>query len=190
MFSAKYTWSQNYGNAEGYVKSDNGQDDAGLTTDWDYPYLMDGAYGNLPNDRRHVIKVFGAYTVAENVTLGVNATIASGRPWTALGEGYTPDQSIYSYGDTYWVGDKQFARGSMGRTPWTTNIDFNVTYKIPVADDFVTLRMDIFNVFDAANPTRYSEAAETAVGQSSPTFGTPTAFQTPRRVQFTASYKF
>lgn len=190
MFSAKYTWSQSYGNAEGYVKSDNGQDDAGLTTDWDYPYLMDGAYGFLPNDRRHVIKLFGAYTLAENLTVGVNSTIASGRPWTALGEGYTPDPSIYSYGDTYWVGDRQFPRGSMGRTPWTTDFNVNMTYKIPVADDFVTLRMDVFNVFGASNPTRYDEGAEKAIGESSATFGTPVSFQAPRRIQLTASYKF
>jgi hypothetical protein len=190
MFSAQYTWSKNYGNAEGYLKSDNGQDDAGLTTDWDYPSLMDGAYGNLPNDRRHVIKIFGAYTVADNLTVGLNSIIASGRPWTALGNGYTPDQDLYHYGKTYWVGDQKFSRGSMGRTPWTIKFDVNASYKIPVGDSQVIARVDIFNLFNAENATRYDENAETAIGQSSPTFGTGVEFQTARRIQFSLDYRF
>jgi len=190
MFSAQYTWSQNNGNAEGFLKSDNAQTDAGLTTDWDYPYLMDGANGALPNDRRHVLKVFGAYTVAENFTIGMNSNIASGRPWTALGKGYTPDQDLYHYGATYWVGDKRFARGAMGRTPWTIKFDVNATYKIPVGDSHVVARVDIFNLFDAQSPIRYNETAETAIGQSSPTFGTPVSFQPARRIQFSLNYRF
>ena len=37
-----YTWSRLYGNYEGAVKSDNGQTDAGLTTDFDQPGLTNG----------------------------------------------------------------------------------------------------------------------------------------------------
>ena len=190
MFSAKYTWSQNYGNAEGYVKSDNGQDDAGLTTDWDYPYLMDGAYGNLPNDRRHVMKFFGAYTLVENLTVGINSVISSGRPWTALGKGYTPNSDQYSYGNTYWVGDKKFARGAMGRTPWTVKFDVNATYKIPVGDSQITARLDIFNLFNAQTATRFNEIAETAIGQSDPNFSNVESRLSPRKVQLTLNYKF
>ncbi|MCH1922540.1 hypothetical protein L9G15_24325, partial [Shewanella sp. A3A] len=84
--------------------SDNGQDDAGLTTDWDYPYLMDGAYGNLPNDRRHTIKVFGAYQLTDNVTVGTNITYQSGRPKNALSYSTLPDDypEEYQYGDTFY----------------------------------------------------------------------------------------
>ena len=56
-----YTYSKNKGNTEGYVKSDIGQDDAGITQDFDIPQLMDGAYGYLPNDRRHKMKMWGSY---------------------------------------------------------------------------------------------------------------------------------
>ena len=190
MFNAKYTWSQNYGNAEGYVKSDNGQDDAGLTTDWDYPYLMDGAYGNLPNDRRHVFKVFGAYTILDNWTVGTNLTIQSGRPWTALGNGYTPDSDLYEYGSTYWVGDRKFSRGSFGRTPWLVKFDLNSSYKIEFGESEMNFRVDIFNVFNADAPTRYVENAEVVVGQSNPNFGYAAARQAPRRVQLTMDYRF
>lgn len=69
-WSFSYSWSHSYGNFEGAVKSDNGQADAGLTTDFDFPALMDGSYGNLPNDRRHVMKFFGSYNVTDNLVVG------------------------------------------------------------------------------------------------------------------------
>ncbi len=70
MLNAVYTWSHSWGNNEGYVRSDNGQDDAGLTTLFDQPGLLDNAYGDLPNDRRHQVKLYGAYAVTEDLTLG------------------------------------------------------------------------------------------------------------------------
>lgn len=60
-YTGSYTWSHNYGNVEGYVRSDNGQDDAGLTTNFDFPGLMEGAFGDLPNDRRHQLKFFATF---------------------------------------------------------------------------------------------------------------------------------
>lgn len=190
MVNFTYTWAKNYGNAEGYVKSDNGQDDAGLTTDWDYPYLMDGAYGDLPSDRRHNVKVFGAYAITEELNMGFNINAASGRPWTALGNGYTPDQDAYHYGKTYWVGDRKFARGSMGRTPWTFDVDLNLTYNTTVQDNKVRLSVDVFNLFDASNPIRYNENAEVAVGDDSASFGLPRQYQKARKIQFTMAYDF
>lgn len=187
---ALYTWSHNYGNTEGFVKSDNGQDDAGLTQDWDHPYLMDGANGNLPADRRHNIKVYGAYAVTENFLVGANLNVASGRPWTALGAGYTPNPDLYDYGDTYYVGDKRYPRGSMGTTPWTARLDLNFTYNLHFNDQKVRFALDIFNVFDAATATRYDEVAEIAAGDDSATFGLAESYQSPRRVQLSASYDF
>ena len=43
--SLSYTNSESVGNYEGTVKSDNGQDDAGITQDFDQPGLTDGSYG-------------------------------------------------------------------------------------------------------------------------------------------------
>jgi hypothetical protein len=67
-----YTWSKNEGNTEGSVKSDNGQGGANLTTDFDFPELMDGANGYLPNDRRHKLKVWGSYEATDRLTFGAN----------------------------------------------------------------------------------------------------------------------
>ncbi|WP_133407502.1 TonB-dependent receptor [Parashewanella tropica] len=186
MVKASYTWSQLYGNTDGLVKGDNGQDDAGLTTDWDYPYLMDGAYGNLPNDRRHAIKVFGSYAVTDNFSVGMNLNITSGRPRNALGAGYFPDQDSYDYGNTFYVGKKKFSRGSFGRTPWTTKFDFNAKYDLShfgIAEK-AFVQLNVYNVFDSTTPTRYNEIAETGGAfNANPAFGSETSWQTPRTVE-------
>ncbi|MEI8670240.1 TonB-dependent receptor [Pseudoalteromonas sp. B131b] len=193
MFNATYTWSQSYGNAEGYVKSDNGQDDAGLTTDWDYPYLMDGANGYLPNDRRHALKLFGSYAVTDNLLVGMNANITSGRPRNALGAGYAPDQGSYEYGDTYYVGDTKFSRGSFGRTPWTTTINANIKYDLSDFETFDSayIALNVFNLFDASNVTTYEELAEEdAAFNPNAKFGSSLYFQTPRRVEVVFNMMF
>jgi len=71
-FTAQYTRSHSYGNNEGWVRSDNQQTDAGLTTNFDQPGLADNADGDLPNDRRHQLKMFGAYALTDDLTLGFN----------------------------------------------------------------------------------------------------------------------
>lgn len=193
MFNATYTWAQSYGNAEGYVKSDNGQDDAGLTTDWDYPYLMDGANGYLPNDRRHALKLFGSYAVTDELLVGLNANITSGRPRNALGAGYAPDQSQYQYGDTYYVGDNKFSRGSFGRTPWTSTVNANIRYDLSSFEAFESayVALNIYNVFDATNVTLYEELAEEdAAYNSNAKFGRAKYFQSPRRVEVVFNMMF
>jgi hypothetical protein len=188
---AKYTWSKSYGNAEGYVKSDNGQDDAGLTTDWDFPYLMDGAYGDLPNDRRHTFKVYGAYALTEKWTVGANLLIQSGRPVNGFGHGL-PDgyPDPYGYGDTYYVAGNKVPRGSYGRTPWRNELNVNAKYTTQISDAEVSFQIDVFNVLGSNIVTEVIETAESAKNETNPNFLLPSSFQTPRYVQLSASVRF
>lgn len=80
--------SKSYGNTEGLVKSDIEQDDAGITQDFDFPELMDGAFGDTPNDRRHSFKAYGTYALMDNLLVGANARLTSGRPLNAFGIGH------------------------------------------------------------------------------------------------------
>ena len=80
-----YTWAQSYGNTEGGVKSDIGQDDTGTTQDFDYPELTIGSEGFLPNDRRHSFKVFGNYEINDEWSVGANLLVQSGRPINCIG---------------------------------------------------------------------------------------------------------
>jgi hypothetical protein len=193
--SANYTWAHSYGNAEGYVKSDNGQDDAGLTTDWDFPYLMDGSYGNLPNDRRHTFKVFGAYAITENLNLGANILLQSGRPVNGFGhglpEGYGDEFDQYEYGQSYYIGSSNESfvpRGSFGRTAWKFNVDLSLKYITDFQGVDVTLQADVFNVFNAQAVTEVDETQND--GTVNDEFLMPTSFQAPRYVSFSASFRF
>ncbi|MCH1925658.1 TonB-dependent receptor [Shewanella sp. C32] len=192
MLNASYTWAHSYGNAEGYVKSDNGQDDAGLTTDWDYPYLMDGAYGNLPNDRRHTIKVFGAYQLTDNVTVGTNITAQSGRPKNALSYSTLPDDypEEYQYGDTFYPFGVKCSRGCMGTEAWTFTVDANVTYNIDYWDDVnANVKLDVFNLFNAQTVTKTNEYLDEG-GLTSPTYGLAEEFVAPRYVRVSFNVAF
>jgi hypothetical protein len=191
--SATYTWAHSFGNAEGYVKSDNGQDDAGLTTDWDFPYLMEGANGNLPNDRRHTFKAFGSYALTDNLRLGANLLVQSGRPINGFGENIPTDYANanneqYAYGQTYFIGDNFVPRGSFGRTPWQVRLDMSVQYDMEISETDVTFRADVYNVFNSQSVIRVDENAED--GGSNAEFMHPVSYQTPRYVEFSASVRF
>ena len=154
-WTASYTWSHSYGNFEGAVKSDTGQSDAGITTDFDFPALLDGAYGNLANDRRHVLKFFGSYALTDDLTVGWNSSLLSGRPRNTFGAGYPDnDANIFgSYGDTYYIqqADGSFIRtprGSNGTTSWTLNLDLSARYMFDINGIEMVASFDIFNVLD------------------------------------------
>ncbi len=80
-----YTFAKSKGNVEGYVNSTLEQDDAGATQDFDFAAFEDGAYGYLPNDRRHTLKLFGAYDITDEWTVSANLIIQSGRPISCNG---------------------------------------------------------------------------------------------------------
>ncbi len=193
--NANYTWSHSYGNAEGYVKSDNAQDDAGLTTDWDFPYLMDGAYGNLPNDRRHTFKVYGSYAITENLLLGANVLIQSGRPVNGFGHGlpvgYGDANDQYAYGQTYYIGtdsENFVPRGSFGRTPWVFKLDMSLKYNTVIQDADVSFQLDVFNVLNSHSVTRVDENQNN--GNVNENFLLPLSYQTPRYAMISARVAF
>jgi hypothetical protein len=74
-----YTWSRSFGNTEGQVKSDIGQDDVSKTQDWDAAALMEYAGGYLANDRRHQLKGYGAYMFNDEWSASATLRIMSGR---------------------------------------------------------------------------------------------------------------
>lgn len=190
-----YTYSRSEGNTEGYVKSDTGQDDAGITQDFDFPQLMDGSFGYLPNDRRHKLKLYGNYQLTERLLLGANLFMQSGRPRNNFGIDH-PDGRP-GYGDTFYITDpitgelRQVPRGSVGRTPWIVQLDLSAIYSFEIGNrGQVQLRAEVFNVFDADNAIEVFEFGETAPGRTDARFGLPTSYQAPRSLRFGASIRF
>ncbi|MCL1635321.1 TonB-dependent receptor [Luteimonas sp. SX5] len=202
FLQGSYTYARSKGNSEGGVKSDIGQGDTGTTQDFDYPALMLGSYGYLPNDRRHSLKLFGNYEITDEWSVGANLVVQSGRPVNCFGV-YGDDPtgygaSYFSCGNTEPVGGSNdngttiVHRGSAGRTPWTNTVDLNVAYS-PAYVEGLTFKVDVFNVFNSDKPTAVDEVGEDDTGSivgAASTYLTPLNWQTPRSVRFMVQYDF
>ncbi|MCC6416018.1 MAG: TonB-dependent receptor [Opitutaceae bacterium] len=181
-----YTWSQNYGNTEGWVLSDNDQDDAGITIQFDTPSLQIGSYGYLANDRRHAFKFFGSYALTSELTLGTNLRYTSGRALNKLGWFNDPVVGT-AYGSDYY----KVSRGAAGRMKWLFENNLSLSYRPAWAEKKLTLQLDIFNVMNLQTVVERVETAELDLsGTRNATYMLPTAWQTPRRMQLSVGYDF
>ncbi|GGY66769.1 TonB-dependent receptor [Pseudoduganella albidiflava] len=141
-----YTWSRSRGNTEGQTRSDNAQTDVAATSTWDTQELMYGAYGPLPNDRKHQVKAFGYYEVTPEWSVGGNFLAASGRPRSCFGNYPNLPDDAPDYGSVYfWCGDSAAPRGSRGNLPWDIRLDANVAYR-PAFAPGLAVKVDVFNV--------------------------------------------
>ena len=206
-----YTWARSVGNFEGAVKSDIGQADAGITQDFDFPAVMDGSQGYQPNDRRHTFKFFGSWEPVENLTVGWNATLQSGRPQSLFGQGYpSKDPNLNGgWGDTFYIytnecpdtnGDgecqqdekiyEQHTRGTAGRTPWTFNLDLSAAYDFTVSDIDMRATINVFNVLNSQEMTSANEHYEQNEGEVNSYYGSAYTWQSPRSVRLGFEARF
>jgi hypothetical protein len=188
--SFSYTRSSSRGNYEGTVKSDNGQDDAGITQDFDQPGLVDGSYGKLPNHRDHIAKLFGTKSLATNITAGLNMSVTSPRKYGCIGV-HPTDGFAAAYGASSWYcGGKLTPRGSQAENDWLVNLDFMLSWNVPVPTGELTLRLDIFNIFNSEKVVDLYEYGEDGNGTPDSDYLEPTVYQTPRRTRLGFSYRF
>ncbi len=180
-----YTWSQSYGNYEGWVLSDNGQDDAGITQLFDTPDLTRNTNGNLPNDRRHQFKLFGAYSINPELTLGANVLLSSGRPINSIG---TYNDAIVgtAYGASYLLAP----RGSIGTTDWVFKTDLSLVYRPKWGKDRLTMSLDIFNILNNRAVTEVVETSQNAAGGADLTYKLPSSWQTPRYTRLSVGFEY
>lgn len=182
--NGSYTWAQSWGNHEGYVKSDNGQDDAGITTSFDQPGLLDGASGFLPNDRRHTIKAYGIYQFDNGIRVGANALWQTGRPKNCFGVHPTDVFAADYDNESFYCGGVLGTRGSYGTMDTMFNLDLNAQYEVEVGDDSsLIFSVDVFNVLDGDAVLEIHE-------EDDQNYGLPTAYQSPRSIRFGARYNF
>ncbi|PZP63377.1 MAG: hypothetical protein DI597_04970 [Pseudoxanthomonas spadix] len=208
FIQASWTIAWNKGNTEGGVKSDIGQADTSVTQDFDYKELMVDAYGYLPNDRRHSVKIFGNYQFTDEWSVGANLIVQSGRPKNCLGDldlNPAPGSDNFSphpYGSSFFrCGTTEIGasgpvsavpRGKAGRLPWTNSIDLNVAYA-PLWAPGLQFKIDVFNVFNNQKVTAVSEVAENGYqtdGTPLNTYGLARAYQAPRSARFMVQYDF
>ena len=206
--NSSYTYSKNWGNTEGLVKTDNDQADPGWTTSYDYGDIMDHGYGLLPNDHTHVFKLNGSYDITENLIFGFVSSISSGRPQSYLGrhpanvDSCTPGnvwdacEGNSGHSSFYDENEQPAKRGSKGNLDWVTNVDLSLTYITTVMDGDLSFKATVYNVFDSDSATNIEETrtkndSSTASGIAlNPEYGRVTDRQEERYVSFVARYEF
>lgn len=208
-----YLWSDSEGNYEGALKSDNGQTDPGLSQDFDQPGLTDGAYGKLPGHREHTFKVFGSWQATRDLLVGANLVVQSPRLFGCQGE-HATDDFAYQYANASWFCPNAAGqlvptpRGSQFESDWLKNIDLTFSYNLnnmfSLPGDGLTLRADVFNVFNWQSELDYNEFGTlgdiTGAGfigvnpnlpsTRNPNYGLVTGYQAPRSVRLSVSYRF
>ena len=192
---ASYTWSHSYGNTEGLVKTTNGQADPGWTSDYDYGDALDHANGDLPNDRRHSVKLSGIYDLNEDMTLGFTYRGASGRPLNKLTphpqgvDSCAPESpwsdcvSRFYIGGFYDEDGNPVPRGTAGNLDWTHNVDLSFTYRNDEVLEGLLLKATVYNLF----------AADTAIDVNEWTgqdYGLAETFQSERYLSLVARVEF
>lgn len=194
-------YSKNEGNYGGLFRQDNGQLDPNITSLYDLPDLLIGAFGLLPNDREYQFKLYGSYLWPFKLTTGFNAQYLDGTPISQLGR-----HSIYGANERFVT-----PRGSFGRTADVWSLDLHLQYPVALGGSELKLIADVFNVTDEQEATSvnqtWNSATEnatpaqqacggpgtgegTACPLGNPLFGTPTEFQSPRTIRLGAKFSF
>ena len=201
-----YTFAKSIGNSEGYVNSTLEQADAGITQDWDFAAFSKGAYGYLPNDRRHTIKMFGSYDINDQWRVSGNLLVQSGRPVNCNGfipeddevfEGVDGGQAFNYSASSFFCHDaagnpRLGNRGDQGRTPWSRTFDASLAWIPSFGKGKLTAQVDVFNVFNSDAITEYVETGDKnrASPVASLDYGLPVNFQAPRSVRLSITYDF
>lgn len=186
------TISKSIGNIEGGVKSDNGQDDTGLTQDFDEPGWMDGSYGLLPNHHAFSLKLNGVKNINERLRAGFVATMLSPRKYGCIG--YYPFADGRASGSTLtsWYCDGELTpRGKSFSGDWINKVDVSLAYKMPITFGDIEMRADVFNIFNFQGAEQYTEQGEIGgSGTLANNYGLPSAYQQPRYVRLSLKYSF
>lgn len=211
-FNASYTYTKLRGNYEGAVKSENNQNDAGLTQDFDQPGFQDGFYGKLANGREHVFKAYGHVQPVEWLDLGLNLQIESPRHFSCFGNYYDADNFAFAYGRaSFYCTQSEYGgeaiensdggtsylinRGEAFKSDWNKRIDLGAAFKLGnINSSFgdTQFRVDVFNVFNWKSKLDFNEYGDLGnyIYEPDPNYARVSGYQAPRSVRFTLSARF
>ena len=108
-------------------------------------------------------------------------------PYTPLGLGTTGTVGGAT-GPSYASYAQTTNRGSVFTSDWISQLDLSVRYTLPTfgfMPQGITLRADVFNVFDESSVSDFVETGTTGSGiNGNANYGMPSGYQTPRSVRF------
>lgn len=162
---------------------------------------FEAEWGPGINDRTHVINGFLYWYPSKGLSFTLAALLQSGQPINRI-----PDASLYgttdlngdgrSFGDAY-VGNSDRQPGETrnnDRLPWANTFDVNASYRFQLGTSELVLRADVFNVFNAANLSGYSNNAtqsnQIQIGPKSNGNLVRRNASAPRQFQFSLLYAF
>ncbi|MEO8360460.1 MAG: TonB-dependent receptor [Vicinamibacteria bacterium] len=156
-----YLWSRLYGNYTGLSQGDeNGRTSPNVGRGYDYPLIQfqgDGtaAYGLLPTDRTHQLKLQLVYDFKFGTSAGLNWYGASGIVRTRELAVIPPNNFPVQY----------LGRASDGRLPFYNQADLFVQHQIKLSGHMnVTLSANVINLLNSDTATNYF-ATQLASGQ-------------------------
>jgi hypothetical protein len=162
QFFTSYVWSRITGNYDGTFQASTGQLDPNINSAYDYAdfEVNNSGGGLLSNDRTHMLKFYGSYTVPNGVVHGLELGLAthwySGTPLTA--QGYAQSYRNWEYYLT--------PRGALGRGPSDYEADVHVGYPVPVGGGHFTVLLNVFNILNRQAKTaldqRYNLSSDPA----------------------------
>lgn len=187
-----YTWSKTRGNYEGGVNSDFDQDDVGLTQDFDEPGWADGSYGYLANDRRHVFKLNGAYSIVPGLVVSGNGRLGSPKRYSCFGNyPFSDGRAVTNSNNSYYCFGELTPRGTAFKGAWEKTVDLGVAYTLEnLGISSVQFRVDVFNVFNFKEGIEYIQDAQLNSAAPDPNYRQIQYYQSPRRVRLGLSVDF
>nr|WP_263385921.1 hypothetical protein [Granulicella arctica] len=168
---AQYTFSRFAGNTGGINAFPQNQ------------YLPNDEWGRADQDRRQRFNLIGNINPDHWLSLGVNATLYSGLPFTAT----TGDDFFHTgLGNARpaGIGRNTFQGGGVASLDLIYNHDFFLSKEKGDNARFLSAGVSGFNVLNRTNYTSYIGTL------SSSCFGEPTAALATRQIQFSLGYRF
>jgi hypothetical protein len=177
-------WSHYYGNFD----QDNTTDGNDANIFVGSSFIADGAGrqlwdfrdGDLRGDRRHMLKLYGYYSLNWNATAGAFFVAQSGQPW----ERWSYEPYIALTTNTSDTSRYAEAAGSQ-RAPSHWQLDLNYTQNIRLLDRLnAQIAADLYNVFDKQTGYNFEPRVHSALFGQPRNYFDPLRFQLAFRVRF------
>ena len=163
------------GNFEGAYRNDNGQNDPGISSLFDFTPGVLGTIGYqlvpgpLNADRLHVVNVYPTYVFDKGFVKGLVVTpgvrIQSGVPLTTL----TAQEAYQDSGEV-----PQFGRGDLGRAPVTGTVDVHLDYPWKISETkSLHFAIDMLNIANTRRELLINQNADLSFGVLNTDFKAP-----------------